>query len=94
MQKDVGVNVPQNIFTGGQCVSHIVHVISRVGKHTKITKINETVFLPQNVVILFLSKYNIKTVRNRLQTIGYFKRKRLNFRKHYLENYVILDKTV
>ena len=28
-------------------------------------------------------------VRNRLQTIAYFKQKRLNFRQHYLKNYVI-----
>ena len=33
-------------------------------------------------------------VRNRLQTIAYFKRKLLNFRQHYLKNYVIWDKTV
>ena len=37
---------------------------------------------------------NVIYVRNRLQTIAYFKRKRLNFRQHYLKNYVILDKTV
>ena len=30
-------------------------------------------------------------VRNRLQTVAYFKRKCLNSRQHYLENYVILD---
>ena len=33
-------------------------------------------------------------VRNRHQTIVYFKPKRLNFKQHYLKNYVILDKTV
>ena len=33
-------------------------------------------------------------VRNRLQTIVSFKRKRLNFRRYYLKKYVILDKTV
>ena len=31
---------------------------------------------------------------DRLQTIAYFKPKRLNFKQRYLENYVILDKTV
>ena len=31
-------------------------------------------------------------VRDRLQTIAYFKRKRLNFRQQYLKNYVILYK--
>ena len=33
-------------------------------------------------------------LKNCLKTIAYFKRKRLNFKQHYLKNNVILDKTV
>ena len=38
--------------------------------------------------------YSLDTIRNCLQTIDYFKRKRLDFRQHYLKNYVTLEKTV
>ena len=41
-----------------------------------------------------LTKYQEFWIRNRLQTIAYFKPKRLNFRQHYLKNNVTLDKTV